>query len=185
MERQLNPFGPKEGYADITYRVTSDPFSQVYYITDFKWVGDYKPLRGGLQKAGVKSEADWRSRIKEDASGTTVEGATSIDAKIAKELHDRGVPFVDVYIQWFDRRIPGAFFLDMYTFEFNEPRLARIAKKNQEVVIYSSRSSDQADYYKAPATARAVNWGYEKVYYFHGGIDEWEAAGYLVDRESK
>jgi rhodanese-related sulfurtransferase len=28
--------------------------------------------------------------------------------------------------------------------------------------------------------ARAVSWGYEKIYFYGGGLDAWKAAGYPV-----
>lgn len=149
----------------------------------FQWVGDYKPLREGLRKAGVTSEADWHSLKILGPSGPEVKGATTIDAATAKALHDRGVTFIDVYIKGLNYRIPGAFLLEEYTDEFNDARLAAIVDKHQEVVIYSSRAGD-VDFVPR-STARAVSWGYEKVYYFRDGLNGWQAAGYPVETGKK
>ena len=77
--------------------------------------------------------------------------------------------------------IPGAYNLLLSTSEFNEVRLAEIVGKTQEMVIYSSRDYD--DGYRSPFTraARAVTWGFEKVYIFRDGLDGWKAAGYPVE----
>ncbi len=48
----------------------------------------------------------------------------------------------------------------------------------QEVVIYKGDSGHKA----LNPVARAVDWGFEHVYYFQSGLDGWEAAGYPVER---
>jgi TolB-like protein/DNA-binding winged helix-turn-helix (wHTH) protein len=149
----------------------------------FHWVGDYEPLREGLRKAGVTTEADWRSLVSTGPSGPEVKGATTIDAETAKTLHDRGVPFIDIFVIGLKVRIPNAFFLEEFTDEFNDARLAAIVDKHQEVVIYSSRSDDNK--YAPRSTARAVSWGYERVYFFRDGLDKWKAAGYPLEMGKK
>jgi len=145
----------------------------------FKWVGDYRYLREGLRKAGVTTEANWYSLISSGSSGTEVKGATTIDAKAAKALHERGVPFIDVYLLWVQDRIPRAYFLEEWTDEFNDARLATIVDKTQEVVIYSSKEYDNK--FAPRSIARAVSWGFEKVYYLRDGLAGWKAAGYSVE----
>jgi len=144
----------------------------------FQWVGDYQLLREGLRKAGVTTEADWHSLISLESSGREIKGATTIDAATAKKLHESGVPFIDVSKIWLQVRIPGAYFLDEWTGEFNEIRLAAIVDKNKEVVIYDSKDKNK---YGPVSTARAVSWGFENVYYFRRGLDQWKAAGYPVE----
>jgi rhodanese-related sulfurtransferase len=149
----------------------------------FKWFSDYKPLREGLRKAGVTPEANWSSLVSSGVSGVEVEGAKSIDVETAKTLHDRGVPFIDINFKWLKGRIPGAYCLDRYHHEFNEARLAEIVGKSQEVVIYSSTSREGR---RAPeSTARAVIWGYEKIYFFRDGLTKWKAAGYPLETDKK
>ena len=112
-------------------------------------------------------------------SPTQVEGATTVDAATAKALFDRGVPFVDVRGggHYSDGHIPGAVHLNLAT-AFGEAELAKVASKDQGVVIYCdgptcNRSSN--------ACSMAVSWGFKKVYYFRGGYPGWTAAGYPVE----
>ena len=79
--------------------------------------------------------------------------------------------------------IRGTYFLEEYTDEFNDGRLAAIVGKQQEVVFYSSKSED--DKYLTRATARAVSWGYEKVYFFPDSLDKWKAAEYPLEMGKK
>ena len=66
-----------------------------------------------------------------------VAGATTVDAAAAKTLFDRGIPFVDVRgnKQWRIGHIPGALVLDLIT-GLSEASLMKVAKKNDEVVLY-------------------------------------------------
>ncbi len=69
-------------------------------------------------------------------SPTEVGGATTVDAATAKSLFDRGVPFVDVRgNSYYDGHIPGAVHLNRIG-AFKESKFAKVAKKDQEVVIY-------------------------------------------------
>ncbi|MFQ6024886.1 MAG: tetratricopeptide repeat protein, partial [Acidiferrobacterales bacterium] len=77
----------------------------------FKWAGDRKPLREGLRKAGVESGSEWAALVTTGPSGYEIKGATSVDVATAKELHDRGVAFIDVYHLWPRGHIPGADYL--------------------------------------------------------------------------
>ena len=154
-------------------------------ITYYKWVGDRNRLREGLKKVVTKTGYEWFSLITRTGDSFKVEGATKIDAETAKQLHDRGVPFVDIGWQFFENRIPGAINLTWYRGindqkqrEFNEARLLEIVDKSQELVVHSSRGySSRA----AQAAAAAVVDGFERVYYFEGGLGAWKAAGYPVD----
>ncbi|MGB5278251.1 MAG: rhodanese-like domain-containing protein [Gammaproteobacteria bacterium] len=108
----------------------------------------------------------------------SVEGATTVTAAQVKELFDAGVVIVDVRNPrlYARRHIPGAQHLDLKDV-FSEASLAAVVNKDEPLVIYCSgvkctRSSR--------ASARAVSWGYKKVYYFRGGIVEWRDAGYPV-----
>ncbi len=151
----------------------------------FRWLGDIKPLREGLIRAGVKPEVNWSPLIVEIGDGNLeVKGTTKIDIHEAKALHDRGVPFVDIYQIWLRKHIPGAYYLDWWVGEFNEASLGKIVNKNQEVVIYSSDSGSRAR--GAQHCAKAVSYGFEKVYYLpEGSLSEWEKAGYPVETASE
>jgi 3-mercaptopyruvate sulfurtransferase SseA len=110
-----------------------------------------------------------------------MQGRIAIDNKTAKVLHERGVPFVDIFYLWGEKRIPGAHYLEMFSYDFNEVLLSKIAQKNQEVVLYSSQ--DRESELMTSAVALAVTWGYEKLYYYKDGLKRWEKAGYPIDDE--
>jgi rhodanese-related sulfurtransferase len=107
-----------------------------------------------------------------------VEGAISTSAIQAKELYDQGAVFVDVRNPrlYAKKHIPGAFHLDL-KYNFDEVKLAAVAKKDRPVVIYCSGVKCSRSY---RASEKAVSWGYSKVHYFRGGIVDWKKAGYPV-----
>lgn len=115
----------------------------------------------------------------EKVSPTTVAGATTVDAVVAKTLFDRGVPFVDVRTEelWDLSRVPGAIFLELFT-AFNEANILKVAAKDQEVVIYCAGANCNRS---SKACAKAIKWGFQKVYYFRDGFPAWQAAGYPTD----
>ena len=158
----------------------------------FKWLGDIKPLREGLIAAGMKPEANWSALLSSRSAEANarewesleIEGATKIDVTQAKALHERGVPFVDIYQIWWQKHIPGAHYLDWYNGEFNEASLGKIVNKNQEVVIYSSDTEGRTR--GAQHCAMAVTYGFTKVYYLpEGSLEKWEKAGYPVETSTE
>jgi TolB-like protein/rhodanese-related sulfurtransferase len=157
------------------------------------WYGDifnYDPayrdrLMEGLRKAGVPEGAGtdipfekYRRLLRTREGYFDVTGATTIDRKQAKELHDRGVKFVDVRAAkgFASGHAPGAFNLDVAT-EFSRDSLSRIVGKDEEFVL-SCHGKTCAD--SAYASAKALMWGFKRVYYFAGGFPAWEEAGYPV-----
>ena len=153
-------------------------------IRNWNWIGDRQRLREGLTKAGVATGYEWYSRVSGVGKETEVEGAIKISAEKAKQLHESGVPFVDISQIYVQRRIPGAHNLvwirdrlSLGPREFNESRLLEIADKSQSVVIYHTNSNEQ---FTAYASAYAVEHGFQKVYYFASGLDGWIAAGYPI-----
>jgi TolB-like protein/rhodanese-related sulfurtransferase len=159
------------------------------------WYGDlfnYDPayrdrLMEGLRKAGVPEGTGtdipfekYRRLLHKTKQGYfEVTGATTIDAKGAKALHDRGVKFVDVRAAkgFVAGRAPGAFNLDVAT-ELSRDSLSRIVGKDEELVL-SCHGKTCAD--SAYASAKALIWGFKRVYYFAGGFPAWEEAGYPVE----
>ena len=158
------------------------------------WYGDlfnYDPeyrdrLKEGLRKAGVPEGAgtdipyEKYSQLLTRAEGYyNVTGATTIDHKQAKQLHDRGVKFVDVRAAkgFASGHVPGALNLDVAT-EYSRDNLARIVGKNEEFVV-SCHGKTCPD--SAFASAKALLWGFKRVYYFAGGFPAWEEAGYPVE----
>lgn len=115
----------------------------------------------------------------EKISPVSVDGATTVDAKSAKALFDKGVLFVDVRKDkdWEAGRIPDAVHLDVKS-AFSEETLAKEVGKGDPVVIYCNGPSCMRS---SKASSLAVSWGFSKVYYFRGGFPEWKKAGYPVE----
>jgi TolB-like protein/rhodanese-related sulfurtransferase len=166
----------------------------VQYWGSWWWYGDlfnYHPayreqLVDGLRKAGVPECAgndmtleDLHARMHKRDGFYAVDGATTIDAREAKALHDRGVKFVDVRAagDFAHGHVPGAFNLDVAT-ELSRESLARVVRKDEEFVL-SCHGKTCPD--SAYASAKAVVWGYTRVYYFAGGFPAWQEAGYPVE----
>jgi rhodanese-related sulfurtransferase len=140
----------------------------------FREEADRTRLREGLALAGLPEAGEAK-----DVSPVEVAGATTVDPAAAKILFDQGVSFVDVRsrARWNDGHIPGAVVLDPKQQAFNEAALLQVVAKDQGVVIYCMgprclRSSK--------ACAKAVGWGFEKVYYLREGWPGWKAAGYPI-----
>ena len=119
-----------------------------------------------------------------------IEGATKLDLATAKSFHDRGVLFIDVGTdaegQWKKGRVPGAINLpfvgkDPVKKRIRETTFGEIVDKTEEVVFYWCPPKNSVCI-PAWATAKAVNWGYQNVYYFKGGALAWEAAGYPIEK---
>ena len=112
-------------------------------------------------------------------SPTAVAGATTIDAAKAKELFDKGVPFVDVRknSDWDAGRIPGAKHIELKKV-YNESELLKVAPKDKEVVLYCNGAGCMRS---SHAAQKAVGWGFKKVYYFRLGFPSWQAAGYPTE----
>jgi TolB-like protein/rhodanese-related sulfurtransferase len=158
------------------------------------WYGDmfnYDPasrdrLMAGLRKAGVPEGAGtdipfekYRALMRNNAGYYDVTGATKIDLQQAKTLHDRRVKFVDVRAaRDFARgHIPRAFNLDAAT-ELSRDSLSRIVGKDEEFVL-SCHGKTCPD--SAYASAKALIWGFKRVYYFAAGFPGWQEAGYPVE----
>jgi rhodanese-related sulfurtransferase len=105
---------------------------------------------------------------------------TKIDATTAKELFDRGVLFIDVRTQgsYDDGHIPGAVNLT-WTSGFSENGLAKVASRDQEIVIYCYGISCEMS---AKATESAIALGYQEIYYFIKGFPAWWDAGYPIEQ---
>ena len=115
----------------------------------------------------------------EFVSPETVPGAITIDGPKAKELFEKGVTFVDVRRDkdWEAGRIPEAVHLELKK-EFTKEALSKVVQKDEEVVIYCNgvrcpRSST--------ACAKAVEWGFTKVYYYRLGFPDWQSRGYPIE----
>jgi rhodanese-related sulfurtransferase len=126
----------------------------------------------------AQAETHWNTLIIGDSlTGFAVEGAIKVDVSTAKTLHDRGVRFIDARWEhnWEKGHIPGASSLAFV----NETALMEIVGKKEEVVFYCSGSGCNAS---PEACAKALTWGYEKVYYFAKGLPGWESAGHPIEK---
>jgi len=112
----------------------------------------------------------------EKVSPEAVKGATTVDATKAKSLYDKGVLFVDVRSDkdWAAGRIPKAVHIELKK-KFSPESLAKNAKKSDIIVIYCNGPSCLRS---SQASAKAVEWGYSKVFYFREGLPAWKVAGY-------
>jgi rhodanese-related sulfurtransferase/Flp pilus assembly protein TadD len=161
------------------------------------WYGDmsdyHRPYReqllAGLRKAGISEGAgidvpydDYARLVSKQNGEYSVEGATKIDPPSAKRLHDRGVPFVDVRtaVAYGRGHIPGAHLRDVVT-ALSRETLSQIVDKDSEVVFYCY---GKFCHYSAFASAKALKWGFSRVYYFAGGYPAWVDHGYRAEAAS-
>jgi len=112
-------------------------------------------------------------------SPMTIAGATTVDTAAAKALFDKEVLFIDVRkdSDWNAGRIPGAEHLELKKV-FTAESMGAIVEKDQEVVIYCNGATCMRS---SAASAKAVDWGFTKVYYYRDGFPAWKAAGNPVE----
>jgi adenylate cyclase len=181
--KKYNELAVKTGNSQFT--VQEQGFWWYGYMYSYD-KGYREQLLEGLRKAGVPegagtdiSYADYSQLMSERDGEYDVKGAIKIDAKTAKALHERGVVFADVRAaSMFPlEHIPGAANLDVNT-ALSSESLSRLVGKNDEVVFscYGKHCP-----YSTVACAKAVTWGFTRVYYFAGGFPAWKAAGYPVE----
>ena len=122
-------------------------------------------------------------------SWAEIEGATEINLATAKDFHDRGVLFLDLGTkaegEWKKGRVAGAINLPWADYaaknRFRETSLNEILDKTEEVVFYYCAPGSTCT--PSRAAAKAVNWSYQKVYYFKGGAAAWREAGYPIEKD--
>ncbi len=112
-------------------------------------------------------------------SPAQIDGATTVDATKAKSMFDKGTLFVDVRKDkdFNAGRIPGAEHIELKKV-LSEATLGKVAKKGQAVVIYCNGPKCMRS---SKASAKAVGWGFKKVYYFRDGFPAWKSAGYPTE----
>ncbi len=57
----------------------------------------------------------------------------------------------------------------------------KIVDKTEEVVFYGGALNDTSYTSDPFSCAKALTWGFTRVYYFGGGIRAWNKAGYPVE----
>ena len=126
-----------------------------------------------------------------------LKGAETIDADTAIALHDRGVPFIDVYPRtrkpeglpegtiWREPRhdtIPGALWLWDTGYERQSEAEKTRLETGLEQATGGDRSAPVVIFCRADcwmswnAAKRALSWGYSGVIWFPTGTDGWQAA---------
>ncbi|MBN2865696.1 MAG: rhodanese-like domain-containing protein [Thiotrichales bacterium] len=107
----------------------------------------------------------------------SVEGATTIGAKEAKELWLKGAVFIDTRktADWDAGRIPGALHISIKKPEFNPDYIAQYVAKDHPVVSYCNA---QLCHRAASGAKKLVEYGYTQVYYFRLGFPSWKNANY-------
>ena len=172
-----------------TSRYSGDDFDAEIDFAQFGSKPMQELVRAGL--TGIPS-LQWQFKVvvhRVLGPGNTwyeVEGATQIDLPTAKELYDRGVKFVDASLErfWKTAHIPGAINLPGFRFadktrpNFSKAALRDVANPEDEIVIYFDNGNIASAAWEA---AKAVTWGYQKVYLFDGGAKAWEEAGYPIE----
>jgi TolB-like protein/class 3 adenylate cyclase len=158
---------------------------------DFSRVGGVQAqerVRAGLTEIAALT---WQNLVTHveglDGHWFKVKGATMIDEHTAKSLHDRGVTFVDARLEQLRNKeglIPRSVSLPVprsntpNTRRLTEKALMNILDKTDEVVFYSGAQASGEE--SAFASAKALNWGYQNVFYFWRFLD-WKEAGYPVE----
>ena len=118
-----------------------------------------------------------------------VEGATQIDFPTAKALYDKGVVFIDSSEEkvWNAGHIPGAVHIPFWRTgdpsreRFRRTTLREVAGYDDEIVLYYAFPDENETASAAWEAAKAITWGYRKVYHFEGGARAWKDAGYPVE----
>jgi rhodanese-related sulfurtransferase len=119
------------------------------------------------------------SQAGDKVSPETISGATTVDVVKAKALFDKGVIFLDIRKDkdWAAGRVPDAIHIELKK-KLNADSMSKQIKKDQQVVIYCNGPKCMRS---SKASAKAVGWGFTKVFYFRDGFPAWKAAGYPVE----
>jgi TolB-like protein/rhodanese-related sulfurtransferase len=181
---KYNALAPKAG----NDRLTVQEMGWWWYGDMFSYDEGYRErLLEGLRKAGVPegagtdlAYADYKRLIVKKEDEYVVLGANEIDAPAAKALHDAGgAIFIDVRAatDFESGHIPGAKDLSAAT-RLSRETLATVAGKD-DAVVFSCMGKHCT--YSAYASAKALLWGYTRVYRFAGGFPAWQDAGYPTE----
>ncbi|MCK5296676.1 MAG: rhodanese-like domain-containing protein [Alphaproteobacteria bacterium] len=110
----------------------------------------------------------------------SVEGAITLKTDKAFELFEDGASFLDVRSpEMFEKnKIPESVNM-FFKNNFTKEKLAEFfPDKDNSLVIYCGGIYCP---YSAPASEKALKWGYKKVYYYREGVPAWEEAGNPVE----
>jgi adenylate cyclase len=181
--KKYNDMSAKEGDPPLTVQEVG----YWWYGNIFDYDEVYREkLRIGLRKAGVPegagsdiAYASLKRLIHSSDGEYDVEGATKIDVAQAKDLHTEGVVFVDVRGagSFGAGHIPSAVNLEMSN-GLSKESLSRLVDQDQAMAFYCFGKYCPRSTY---ACAKALLWGYKRVYYFAGGFPAWKNAGFPIE----
>ena len=114
-----------------------------------------------------------------DSAPVKVVGATTAQTMVANLYKQKGFTFIDVRpaAEFQQGHIAGAVNLDVEK-DLNEESLAAVVKKDQPVVFYCSGLKSSAS---ATAVQKALDWGWNTVFYYRAGFTEWKNSGLAVE----
>jgi TolB-like protein/class 3 adenylate cyclase/Flp pilus assembly protein TadD/rhodanese-related sulfurtransferase len=140
----------------------------------------------GLRKAGVPegavvemADVNFNDLVNRSDGIFDVEGSVKIEAAGAKALFDRGAIFIDARGSgpYSRGHIPNA--INLHTNrDLTKEALSELVGLDEEVVFYCGGEDCPLS---ANACAKALVWGYTKVYYFAGGYPSWKKADYPIE----
>jgi adenylate cyclase len=141
----------------------------------------------GLRLAGVpegiiadNTEINYLDLVTKAEGEYSVEGAIKISLVEAEKLHKQGYAFIDNRATggYVEGHIPGAISLPFKT-GLTRGNLQKLVSKSEPAVFYCD---GEGCYKSAHGSAKAITWGYTKVYYFAVGMPAWEKAGLHVEK---
>jgi len=111
----------------------------------------------------------------------TIDGATTISAEKLIDLvlgSDR-LAVIDARrnADWLSGHIEGA--IQMVNTDMTAPALSKVVARSKPVVFYCN---GPRCYRSGDAATKAIAWGWKRVYWFRGGVEEWTGKGYPLTR---
>ena len=173
---------------DLFDPLTAQEYNWWWYGDVFTYDEDYRDrMVQGLRKAGVPDGAgaelrlaDYKRLISRRGGEYTVKGVTEIDLETTRAMIVAGAVVVDVRpVLDFERNghIPGSVNLSLPV-ALSRDNLGQMAGPNDAVIFVCHGKYCP---YSAYAGAKALLWGYTRVYRFAGGFPTWQAAGRPVE----
>ena len=141
----------------------------------------------GLRLAGIPegivaddTEINYLDLVTKAEGEFSIEGVKTINLDEAVKMHSLGYVFIDNRSArgYGQGHITGAVSLPFKT-GLTRENLQDTVSKIEPAVFYCD---GEGCYKSAHGVAKAITWGYTKVYYFAGGMPAWEKAGLPVEK---